>query len=69
MREKKTYKKCARLYPHERNCRSCSHKRCSLRDLSNPLDFNEEHAKIDFNDDNRNRIKEETFVLGFTDER
>lgn len=58
------FKKCARLYPHERQCRICPHHNCSLRDLNNPFeaDTNEEKAVSSFNDDNRDRIKSSWFL-------
>ena len=63
MRDKKTYKMCARLYPHERQCCSCPHKNCSLRDLNNSADSHEEKAVSMFCDDQRDRIRE-SVVLG-----
>ena len=54
----KTFVKCAKLYPHERQCRTCPHKNCSLRDLNYPMDFNEEHGYADYADEQRELTKE-----------
>jgi len=50
---KKTFIRCSRLFPHERNCRNCSHKKCSLRDLNNPYnaDSHEDKAITEYNED------------------
>jgi len=59
MREKRTFKKCARLLPYQRQCQDCPHKNCALR---NKEDWHKEKAMSSFNDDMRDRIKS-SFIL------
>ena len=52
MRDKKTYIACARLLPYQRLCSECHHRMCALRNTE-PVNWIEEHAKQDAQDEQR----------------
>lgn len=64
MRQKRTYVKCARLLPYQRQCQDCSYKDYALR---NKIDNHEEKATIMFNEDAKDHIKN-SMVLSTNEE-
>lgn len=57
MSYKRCYVKCARIKPHLRECRFCRHT-CALR-MEKFVDFNEEHALIEHNEDMKELAQQE----------
>lgn len=55
MRQKRTYKKCAKLLPYQRQCQNCPHRNCTLR---NKVNWNEEAAQEDLQQDQKSLAEE-----------